>query len=97
MALAPVARAASAKTIVALLNAQRKANGIPAGITENSTWSAACQAHNAYEHANNAFGHEETEGKRGYSAAGNLIARVSSYPDIDAARAEAERLAEGQR
>jgi hypothetical protein len=73
----PSARAASALHIISVLNAQRSANGIPAGITENPTWTAACQSHDAYEHANNAFGHEEIEGKAGYSAQGNLIAGTS--------------------
>lgn len=75
--LAPAAGAASTARIIALLNAQRAANGIPAGIGEDAAWTAACKAHDAYEHANNAFGHSETEGKPGYSAAGNLIAQTS--------------------
>ena len=71
------AQAASAAHIISVLNAQRAANGIPAGITENPAWSAACQAHDAYEHANRVFGNEELEGKPGYSAQGNLIAKTS--------------------
>lgn len=74
---APGAEGASAKRIIAVLNAQRAANGIPAGIVENPAWSAACQLHNAYEHRNHAFGHAETEGKPGYSSQGNLIAQTS--------------------
>jgi hypothetical protein len=77
LSLAASARAASAAHIISVLNAQRAANGIPAGITENAAWSAACQAHDSYEHTNNVFGHEEIEGKPGYSAQGNLIARTS--------------------
>ncbi len=60
-----------------MLNSQRAANGIPAGIRENPVWSEACQLHNAYEKRNNAFGQGETEGKPGYSTAGNLIAQTS--------------------
>lgn len=71
------AGAASTKRIIALLNSQRAANGIPAGIGEDAAWTAACQAHNAYERANHAFGHVEQEGKPGFSAAGNLIAQTS--------------------
>jgi hypothetical protein len=77
LALSPPARAASAQHIISVLNAQRTANRIPAGITETPAWSAACQAHDAYEHTNKAFGHEEIEGKPGYTAQGNLIARTS--------------------
>jgi hypothetical protein len=74
---ASTAEAASSARIVAVLNAQRASNGIPAGIVENPAWSADCRAHNAYEHVNKAFGHEEIAGKPGYSSAGNLIAQTS--------------------
>ena len=72
-----VARAASAKQIIATLNAERTANGIPAGIVENPVWSVACQLHNAYQHRYGSLTHSETEGKAGYSSAGNLIAQTS--------------------
>jgi hypothetical protein len=42
------ATAASAQQTLTELNAQRAANGIPAGITENPTWSSDCQMHDAY-------------------------------------------------
>ncbi len=74
---AAAVRAASTAHIIALLNRERAANGIPAGITETPAWTAACKAHDAYEHANHVFGHAETEGKPGYTAAGNLIAQTS--------------------
>ncbi|MGO9490363.1 MAG: CAP domain-containing protein [Solirubrobacteraceae bacterium] len=73
----PAAQAAGAKRIIAVLNAQRAANGIPAGITENPAWTAACRLHNAYEKRNNAFGQVETDGKPGYTSAGDLIAQTS--------------------
>lgn len=73
----PAARGASTGRIIALLNEERAANGIPAGIVDNTAWTAACKAHDAYEHANHEFGHAETQGKTGYSAAGNLIAQTS--------------------
>jgi len=73
----PPALAATPQRIVSVLNAQRAANGIPAGIAEDPGWSAACLLHDTYEHLNNAFGHEETEGKPGYTAQGNMIARTS--------------------
>jgi hypothetical protein len=71
------AGAASSNHILGLLNKQRAANGIPAGITENPTWSAGCRLHNAYEHQNHVFGHAETEGKPGFTSQGNLIAATS--------------------
>ena len=74
---APAARAASTGQILKLLNAERAANGIPAGVVENPVWSVACQLHNAYEHRYNELSHSETEGKPGFSSAGNLIAQTS--------------------
>lgn len=74
---APAARAADTPQILKLLNAERAANGIPAGVTENPVWNVACQLHNAYEHRYNELSHSETEGKPGYSSAGNLIAATS--------------------
>jgi hypothetical protein len=77
LAAALPASAATAERIISLLNSQRTANHIPAAITQNATWSADCAAHDAYEKANHAFGHEETAGKPGYTAGGNLIALTS--------------------
>jgi hypothetical protein len=74
---APSAHAASTAQIIKLLNAERAANGIPAGVVENPVWSVACQLHNAYEHRYNELSHAETEGKPGFSSAGNLIAQTS--------------------
>lgn len=73
----PSAHAASTPQILKLLNAERAANGIPAGVTENPVWNVACQLHNAYQHRYNELSHSETEGKPGYSSAGNLIAQTS--------------------
>ena len=77
LAHAAGARAAGSPQIVKLLNAERAANGIPAGLVENPVWSVACRLHNAYEARYGALSHEETEGKPGFSSAGNLIARTS--------------------
>jgi hypothetical protein len=77
LAHVPAAGAASAGQIIKLLNAERTANGLPAGISENPVWSVACRLHNAYEHRYNALTHAETEGQAGYSSAGNLIAQTS--------------------
>ena len=77
LAAAPRAHAASTAQILKLLNAERSANGIPAGVVENPVWSVACQLHNSYEHRYSELSHSETEGKAGYSSAGNLIAQTS--------------------
>jgi hypothetical protein len=77
LTLAMSARAAGTPQILKLLNAERAANGIPAGLVENPVWSVACRLHNAYEARYGALSHEETEGKPGFSSAGNLIARTS--------------------
>jgi hypothetical protein len=69
--------AATPAQILALLNRERTRNEIPAAIAENPAWTSACLAHDAYEHANSTLSHTETEGKLGYSAAGNLIAQTS--------------------
>jgi hypothetical protein len=77
LARAMTARAAETTQIIKLLNSERAANGIPAGLVENPVWSVACRLHNAYEARYGALSHEETEGKPGFSSAGNLIARTS--------------------
>ncbi|MDX6679599.1 MAG: hypothetical protein QOE31_3651, partial [Solirubrobacteraceae bacterium] len=46
------ARAATAAEQIAALNAQRAANGIPAGIVEQPDWTRACRDHMAYIAAN---------------------------------------------
>ena len=75
-ALAPAgASAATPAQAIANLNAQRAANGIPAGITENPASSAGCAAHNNYERANGGtLTHSETPGNPGYTAAGDQAA-----------------------
>lgn len=77
LARAGSARAAGTPQIIKLLNAERAANGIPAGLVENPVWSVACRLHNSYEARYGVLSHEETEGKPGFSSAGNLIARTS--------------------
>jgi hypothetical protein len=58
------------------LNDLRAANGIPAGITENVAWSAACAAHMSYLEQNDFAGdwHTEVPGRPGYSEAGKQAA-----------------------
>jgi hypothetical protein len=72
LALAPGAHAAlSAAESVAMLNAQRAAHGIPAGIGENPDWSRKCALHNAYQRANGVLEHEEDPRRPGYTEDGN--------------------------
>jgi hypothetical protein len=61
------------------LNSLRAANGIPAGITENPTWSAGCAQHMKYLELNGFAGdwHTEEPGRPGYSEAGKQAANSS--------------------
>ena len=62
---------ASPQADLALLNQERAAWGLPAGITENTTWSSDCAAHNNYERVNGgALTHQEQPGNPGYTAGG---------------------------
>ena len=60
--------------VLAALNAERAANGLPAGVVEDPGWSAGCALHNDYRAANGgaAIGHDEEVGRIGYSAEGDL-------------------------
>jgi hypothetical protein len=69
-AAAPSALAATARQTINELNAQRAANGIPAGITENPAWSADCAAHDNYMKLNGTLTHAELQDDPGYSAGG---------------------------
>jgi hypothetical protein len=64
------AMAATAQATVADLNAQRAANGLPAGITENATWSSWCAAHDLYMAENNILTHTEVMTNPGYTPGG---------------------------
>jgi hypothetical protein len=67
----------SGPDIVSFLNAQRAANGIPAGIVEDPTLSAGCAAHDNYGALNHVLVHTEDSGKPGYTAAGKTAAETS--------------------
>src|SRR6201991_4563606 len=73
--LATVAAMASVDPLTEL-NDLRAANGIPAGITENPSWSAGCAAHMNYLDLNDFAGtwHTEVPGRLGYSDAGKAAA-----------------------
>jgi hypothetical protein len=70
-ATTPTPAPSPAQQAISVLNAQRTANGIPAGITENPTWSNDCLMHDEYMSLNGgALMHTETQGAPGYSAGG---------------------------
>jgi hypothetical protein len=64
------AGAATAQQTIARLNAQRSANGIPAGITENAALSDACRKHDQYMSLNNTLTHTEDPNNPGYTSDG---------------------------
>jgi hypothetical protein len=67
------------------LNAQRAANGIPAGIVENPAWSEGCRLHNNYMRFNDLLEHDEDPAKPAYSAEGDaagmgsVLSRTGSF------------------
>jgi hypothetical protein len=58
--------------VIAALNAERAANGIPARVSEVPEWSAGCRLHDDYRAANGgaSVGHEEDPARPGWTAAG---------------------------
>lgn len=71
--LAPASSAAiSSAQAIGWLNAQRAANGIPAGITDNPAWDTGCAHHIHWEelNPNAAKPHIETPGTPGYTTDG---------------------------
>jgi hypothetical protein len=74
LALAGAATAAAPAgpaQMISWLNAQREANGIPGGITENPYYSEGCRLHEVYMKTNDYFGHPEDSSKEAYTAQGN--------------------------
>jgi hypothetical protein len=77
-AFAGQASAASPGQAVASLNAQRVANGIPAGIVERSDLDTGCAHHDAYERANGGqLTHTEDPMNPGYTDDGAAAAQHS--------------------
>lgn len=59
--------------IVASLNHQRVANGIPGGITLNAAWTTGCTHHIRYDELNGiTWTHIEAQGKPGFTKDGQL-------------------------
>ncbi len=71
------AAAISGAEIVQRLSQQREANGIPAGLIENPTWSADCAKHNYYGAQTGELRHSEDPSSPYYSAEGNWAAENS--------------------
>jgi len=72
VAASPAAAVTSSTQAIADLNAQRAANGIPAGIVDNPTWDSDCALHDNWLSLNHnaANPHDETPGTPGYTTAG---------------------------
>lgn len=60
--------------IIARLNAERQAAGLPGDLIENPAWSEGCALHNTYQRINGS-GHVEKEGLAGYTVAGSEAGR----------------------
>jgi hypothetical protein len=60
----------TSSSIVAAINRERVANGIPA-VTENALWSKRCRAHNTYMARNDQLSHVENMALPGASRAGS--------------------------
>jgi hypothetical protein len=67
----------SARALLAALNAQRAANGIPGRVRQNPDWSASCGKHVAYMEATGSLGHTEDPASPAYTAGGNWAAKNS--------------------
>jgi len=72
LAATPAAVAATPAQVLEALNAERAANGIPAGVREAPEQSVGCALHNAYRAANGGagVGHDEDPGRPGYTPEG---------------------------
>ena len=64
------AHAASAQQTIALLNAQRGDNGLPANIMEDPRLTSDCAAHDRYMSLNHVLTHFEQQGNPGYTLGG---------------------------
>jgi hypothetical protein len=69
--LPTIATAAPATTVIAKLNTQRAAHGLPAQIVEEPAWSYGCRKHNEYQRLNGGtLTHTEETSRPGYSPEG---------------------------
>ncbi|HXH96975.1 MAG TPA: CAP domain-containing protein, partial [Gaiellaceae bacterium] len=70
-------RPGGSAAIVATLNAERAANGIPGDVRENAEWSASCADHVAYMTAARRLTHTEDPASPSYTASGSWAAENS--------------------
>ncbi len=70
LALTATAAAATPQQTIAELNAERAANQLPAGITENPAWSTDCAEHDRYMALNHTLTHVEDPTAPGYTKGG---------------------------
>src|SRR6266540_3125830 len=76
--LAPARADVDGPALVSYLNAQRQANGVPAGIVEDPALSDGCAQHVAYIAANGGvLTHDESESAPGYTPEGAAAAQNS--------------------
>ena len=89
LAAASAAGTAGHRAILAALNAERAANGIPATVRENAGWSAKCADHVAYMATTGTFSHSENPASPKYASSGSwagehsVLAMGSSWQDGD--------------
>ncbi len=72
-----VGRVATPAKMLRVLNGERKANGIPAGIAANATWNARCKHHDHYMAVNQQLTHDEDPHAPGYTKGGAWAGRHS--------------------
>src|SRR5207244_2755344 len=76
-------------TLIASLNTERAANGLPGRLTENPSWSEKCARHIAYMGSTGTFGHSEDPANPAYTTDGNwagensVLAMGTSWPTGD--------------
>ena len=93
LAAASAAGAAGHRAILAALNAERAANGIPATVRENAGWSAKCADHVAYMATTGSFSHSENPASPKYASSGSwagehsVLAMGSSWQEATRSRA----------
>src|SRR5436305_2434021 len=73
----PAGADVSGTDIVALLNAQRAAQGIPAGIVEDPVLSDGCAKHDVYGALHGALSHSEDPALAGYTVAGDQAGQTA--------------------
>jgi len=76
-ALVAAGAVATPAKMIQMLNAERRAHHIPAGIKLDPTWSGKCRRHDRYMARNRILTHDEQRGVPGYTAGGAWAGRHS--------------------